>query len=432
MDIDKELKKMKYEDIKAPEEFEAIAKKAIDNANKEKNYNKSHKRYIQVAIIALLFLITLSSKEVIAYIYDKIVGYNQFFSYNSYIEELNEEGKIQIINKEIVFENGEKINVEGLIYDGKYLSLFYKVPSSNKIEKDFIDNITIDEAVRDVSYSEENDENGNKLYVYEFNTIEYKENINFKIEVNGEVKNLEVEIDKSKVIESKNIKPKDNEIIIDDVKITINNIRVAANSITLDYNVTSENKILANKIKNSEGNLYKERIDINFIIKGRRLNPVGYAKIPEENKVIENGLSISELIYIQDLRTDKMNYIDIIINSLNYTSTIKLDKLKEKTWFNKDLYIYEIDKDKNEITYFVRKSKPKNTMPKYQLGATSVIYLPDSEINIKAKEALGKDYKNFDLMKDRIDSMKEGEIVLVENKVTDIKDKERTFKIKLK
>ena len=51
----------------------------------------------------------------------------------------------------------------------------------------------------------------------------------------GEAKEITIDIDSSKIVDIKNIKPDNNEIEIDGVRFVVNNLRISPLAINLDY-----------------------------------------------------------------------------------------------------------------------------------------------------------------------------------------------------
>ena len=105
IDLDKELKSLKEDNLKAPEEFESLMREALNGAKREnkKKLNLNNK-YIKVAILFISLILIFNFSTVSAMI-KKLIGYNEYFNYYSYVEKLNESGELQDVNKKVNFSN---------------------------------------------------------------------------------------------------------------------------------------------------------------------------------------------------------------------------------------------------------------------------------------------------------------------------------------
>lgn len=442
LDIDKELKKLNIKEIKAPEYFEDLARitlKNIDELEDKRSRVKNKlkkKRYLQVALLFLSFTIIFGFKDVIAAVYNNLIGYDNYFSYSSYLEELNEENKIQMINEKITFSNGQEIVIDGLFYDGKYLTLFSKEIKKENVEltsKNNLIGIYVENKIPNLVSLDE-DKSGNISYIYTYNTMDYLENINLNIKLKGleEEKYLEIKIDKAKVVEGRVIEV-NQEITSNDVKVTMKEIRVGANNITPTYSITSENKDLVNKIKNNNNKIFEEGISVSFWIDVKGVESMS-SLAPDKIKELENGIEITQELAANDLRLDKMRKLKINLIGIHFSEKVKLNDFQEKEFYNEDLYIYEIDKDRNVIKYFSRLKgdKKKDKLRKYEIGPPNGYVLGIAGEDIDKKDILGENYKEFEYVMPMIRDLNEDKIILSENKLAGVELEDRTFKIDLK
>lgn len=442
LDIDKELKKLNIKEIKAPENFEDLARITLKNIDdlEEKRLRKENKfkkkRYLQVALLFLCFTIIFGFKDVIAEVYNKLIGYDTYFSYSSYMEQLNEENKIQKVNEKITFSNGAEILIDGLFYDGKYLTLFTKEPkregSELESERNFIKVYVEDEDAQQLSYEEE--DNGNISCIYTYNTIDYLDNVKLKIRLENlnEEKYLDIKTDKTKVVEGRVIEV-NQEISSSDVKVTMKEIRISTNTITPTYTITSDNKELVEKIKKSNNEFSKEGISIGFSIDIKDVEVTSSMR-PEKIIELENGVEITQQLVATDLRLDKIKNLKIKLGGIYFSERISLNDFQEKEFYNEDLYIYEINKEKNVIKYFSRLKgdKKKDKLRKYEIGPNNGYVIGTSRDVIEKKDILEKEYKDFDYLMPMMFDLSKEEIILIENKLAGVKLEDRTFKIDLK
>ena len=99
MDLDKELNNLKEKDLKAPPQFENLMKEALNDAKREnkKKLNLNNK-YLKIALIFIAFIFIFNLSTVSAMI-KNLIGYDDYFSYNSYVKKLNNKGELQEVNE---------------------------------------------------------------------------------------------------------------------------------------------------------------------------------------------------------------------------------------------------------------------------------------------------------------------------------------------
>ena len=369
MDLDKELKNLKEEEIKVPDNFEELMRGALDKNNlgnerieKKKKLNFNNK-YIKVAIILIAFIFAFNFNSVSAMI-KKLIGYESYFSYYSYVEKLNESGELQEVNEKVKFSNGKEVTIEAVVYDNKYVSVFMK-GNINYIER-FLPNDYPPELDEDISsksnievldgdvasgtgiYSEK-DSNGNTLCVQIFKIGEDKDEFNLKITEEGEGKVVTIGIDNSKVVEVKNIKPEENTIEIDGVKFIVNNLRVSPLTINLDYSVVSNNEEKVKAIQSNNGNYFNEGIYFSPNIEGKNIERMGIVAY-DEKELLDNGIRIVENFALNDLALDKFTNTKIVIDLANFSEDLGVDinNTINDTWINDNIFIEKLNYDKDK------------------------------------------------------------------------------------
>ncbi|VYT88055.1 hypothetical protein [Clostridium tertium] len=458
MDLDKELKNLKEEEIKAPDNFEELMRGALNKSNignerierkKKLNFNN---KYLKVALIFLSFFFILNISTVSAMI-KKLMGYNDYFSYYSYVKKLNQRGELQEVNQKITFSNGKEIIVEAIVYDNKYITVFLRGsityaddflptdeppkeydPSKPKSDIRVLDGVG---AAGSGAYSEK-DKNGDTLSAWIFKIGENKDKFTLEIIENGESKEVTINIDDSKTVEVKNIKPKNNEIEIDGVKFIVNNLRVSPLAINLDYSVVSDNEDKIKAIQSNNGNFFNEGIYFSPNIEGRNIDRLGLVAY-DEKEVLENGIRIVENFAFKDLAIDKFNKANIVIERARFSEDLDIDinSTIKDTWINDYIFIEELNYNKEkeivDIAYWSKYEKkwfdkylPYEILP-YDGYFSHEVSTHQSNI----KDYLGDDYKKFTFLRTQVNMDENKKIFISNNKALDISKKDRTIKVKI-
>ncbi len=119
--------------LKMPENMEDRLRDALDNIP-----NKKRKFHIKWKVVALIIAILLIGYNVdtLAYYAKQLIGYDNVM--DGTLQELNELGKGQIINKSYTFKDGIKVTLDGIMLDDNNLIVFYTIndPSGNVQEID--------------------------------------------------------------------------------------------------------------------------------------------------------------------------------------------------------------------------------------------------------------------------------------------------------
>ncbi|MDU5110107.1 MAG: hypothetical protein E6248_06640 [Clostridium sp.] len=469
MDLDKELKNLKEEGIKAPDNFEELMRGALNKNNIENERIEIKKRlnfnnkYLRIALILMAFIFVFNFNSVSAMI-KKLIGYESYFSYYSYVEKLNESGELQEVNEKLKFKNGKEVTIEAVVYDNKYVSVFMKgninyiekfVPTDDIPEDELSENRTSEE-FEDISsksnievldgeiasgssvYSEKNG-NGDTLCVQIFKVGENKDEFNLRFTEDGESKEVTIDIDNSKIVEVKNIKPEENKIEIDGVKFIVNNLRVSPLAINLDYSVVSDDEDKVKAIQVNNGNFFNEGIHLIPSIEGENIERMGIFGAYDEKEVLDNGIRLVENFVLKDLAIDKFNKAKIVIVRANFSEDLNLDtdsSIKD-TWINDNLFLEELSYDEETETYDIAYwSKYKTIwfekyLPYEIIPYDGLISFEPSVHQSNIDDYLGKDFRKYIFMRRQLYIGEGKKFFIINNKALDISKKDRTIKVKI-
>lgn len=458
MDLDKELKNLKEEEIKVPDNFEELMRGALDKNNlgnerieKKKKLNFNNK-YIKVAIILMAFIFAFNFNSVSAMI-KKLIGYESYFSYYSYVEKLNESGELQEVNEKVKFSNGKEVTIEAVVYDNKYVSVFMK-GNINYIER-FLPNDYPPELDEDISsksnievldgdvasgtgiYSEK-DDNGDILCVEMYKIGANRDNFTLRIIEEGESKDVTINIDNSKTVEVKNIISDNNKIEIDGVNFIVNNVRVSPLAINLDYSVVSEDEEKVEAIQINNGNFFNEGIYFSPNIEGKNIERMGIVAY-DEKELLDNGIRIVENFALKDLDLDKFTNAKIVIDLANFSEDLGIDinDTINDTWINDNIFIEKLNygKDKKvvDIAYWSKYEKIwfKKYLPYEILPYNGYFSYEDSVHKSNIKDYLGNDYRQYIFLRRQVDMTENKKIFISNNKALNISKKDRTIKVKI-
>ncbi|MBS5883950.1 hypothetical protein [Clostridium sp.] len=459
MDLDKELNNLKEKDLKAPPQFENLMKEALNDAKREnkKKLNLNNK-YLKIALIFIAFIFIFNLSTVSAMI-KKLIGYDNYFSYNSYVKKLNNKGELQEVNKSVEFINGKKVIIEAIVYDNRYISVFMRgsiayadrfLPTdeppkeydSTKPKSD-IRILDGDFASGSSAFSEK-DKNGDTLSVWTFKIGENKNEFTLEITEEGEAKEITIDIESSKIVDIKNIKPDNNEIEIDGVRFVVNNLRISPLAINLDYSVVSDDEEKIKAIQKNDGNFFNEGINFSPNIEGRNIERMGVVAY-DEKEILSNGIRIVENFVLKDLDIDKFNKAKIVVERANFSEDLNIDiksNIKD-TWINDNLFIEELKYDEGkevvDIAYWSKYKKIwfEKYLPYEILPYNGIISLEPSSNKSNIKDYLGEDYKKFIFMRRQL-YIGDGEklfsnnrFFVANNKALNIKKKDRSIKVKI-
>lgn len=134
--LNKEKERM--DNLIVPNEMEDRLRSSLNNIP-----NKKRKRNfkIKVASIILAFLVLSYNADTLAFYGKKLIGYENVM--NGTLQELNNLGKGQLINKSHTFSNGVKISVDGIMLDDNNMVIFYTIYSPNGNVMDISNDIHI-------------------------------------------------------------------------------------------------------------------------------------------------------------------------------------------------------------------------------------------------------------------------------------------------
>ncbi len=117
--------KEQIDHLEVPEEMEIRLQKALDQKRRKK------KPFALVASILVVFLLLSYNFNAIAYYSQKLMGYDEVI--NGTLQDLNEKGKGQEINKSYTFNNGIKVTLDGIMVDANNLIAFYTIEAPKGI-----------------------------------------------------------------------------------------------------------------------------------------------------------------------------------------------------------------------------------------------------------------------------------------------------------
>lgn len=114
--------KARMDQLEVPEEFELRLRDAL-NRKPASSFKGNVRIYIAAMIVTLVML--TSNYDVIAYYGKQLLGYEQIM--NGTLQELNELGKGQMIEKSHTFGNGVTLTLDYIMLDENQLLLFYTI-----------------------------------------------------------------------------------------------------------------------------------------------------------------------------------------------------------------------------------------------------------------------------------------------------------------
>ncbi|NLB20248.1 MAG: DUF4179 domain-containing protein [Clostridium sp.] len=118
--------KRRRDNLEVPKELEFRLRQGLEKIpNKKKSFN--YTRFIGVA--ALLVFILGYNADALAYYGKKLVGYDNLM--NGTLQELNELGNGQVVDKSYVFENGARITLDAIMLDTNNIVVFQTIFDPN-------------------------------------------------------------------------------------------------------------------------------------------------------------------------------------------------------------------------------------------------------------------------------------------------------------
>ena len=134
--LNKEKERM--DNLIVPNEMEDRLRSALNNIPNKK---RKHNFKIKVASIILAFLVLSYNADTLAFYGKKLMGYENVM--NGTLQELNNLGKGQLIDRSHTFSNGVKISVDGIMLDDNNMVIFYTIYSPNGNVMDISNDIHI-------------------------------------------------------------------------------------------------------------------------------------------------------------------------------------------------------------------------------------------------------------------------------------------------
>ena len=432
-DLDDKLKSLNMNNIQAPNNLEELLRDSLNKINeKPKTKNLYKSKLLKVAALFLTILVIFNFESVSAFFKD-LLGYDNYFSYNSYIKELNEDNMIQTLNEKLVFDNGNEINIEGVLYDGLFINIFAKEPKKTS----YTTQINISNASGNERYE---DEEGEYIYtVTKFLVSENINSINLNL-VNGDFsKNITINLDPSKKLDSNMIYPTSKKITIDKIDFVVDSVRISPLAFVIEYSVTSQNPDKAKQIINYNNDRFGEGISLVAFVEGKNIDMAGVLAY-DSTKELPNGVTFKQNIHCKDIRVDKIKSFNIILGSAAFYSKLEYsspDKLNNK-WINDELYIESfspIDNDPNliEISYWSKTFKSQGEINLiYQIQPIKRLYTTSKKPSL---ELLGENYKEFTNTKVLVNKLDFNDnirdIMIMHNKAYTLSEKDRTITIKV-
>src|SRR5699024_3050744 len=117
------------------ENMEVRLRATLDSIpNKKRSFNIKGK----IAVLIIIALLIGYNANTLAYYAKELIGYDNVM--NGTLQELNELGRGQIIDKSYTFKNGIKVTLDGIMLDDNNLILFHTIkdPSGN-VEDAYLD-----------------------------------------------------------------------------------------------------------------------------------------------------------------------------------------------------------------------------------------------------------------------------------------------------
>ena len=137
-EIEKRLaeEKERIEKLLAPPELENRLRLALEQTKRPK---QTSRLWTSIAVAALLFVIIGYNFNAVAYYGKKVFGFDEVMS--GTLQQLNENGFGQIIEKTYSLEGGVKFTIDAVINDENRFILFYTISDPNGIKKDPYNNL---------------------------------------------------------------------------------------------------------------------------------------------------------------------------------------------------------------------------------------------------------------------------------------------------
>ena len=280
-DIEKLLNENSQEinNLKTPDEMES----RLYNALKEnRKAPKLHSWKLKVAVFLLSFVLVGYNANTLAYYAKNIVGYDNVM--NLTLQNLNEQGRGQVIDKSYTFENGVKVTLDGIMLDDNQLLVFYTLTDTDKqmeiLELDTFDSMDglIGSHRIKGGHGEYNDEWTQIVWNVEFERpyfFERKIDWNFSITEDNVRENGQISfvIDRNKAMGSSLKKSINEKVKVEDREINIKSILASPTRTTVKGSLQNTFE-LAKDYFNGE-TWKRETIEIQVLADGEELQKQG-------------------------------------------------------------------------------------------------------------------------------------------------------------
>lgn len=127
-----EREKEQLQKVHAPKELESRLRNRLDHLPNQKQ-RRSGKVWRRLAALIIISILIGYNYQSLAYYGKKIIGYDHVIS--NTLQQLNDSGMGQTINKSITFEDGTTFTIDGIIVDKNQLIMFYTLESPSSIVK---------------------------------------------------------------------------------------------------------------------------------------------------------------------------------------------------------------------------------------------------------------------------------------------------------
>ena len=134
-----EVERNHVQQVNAPPELEQRLQFALEKTNKKRLKHRFAWKWIAIASVFLLSLLVVNHHEGLTYYGKKILGFDHIVSQT--LQELNDKGMGQVVDKSITFSNGVTFTVDGVMTDDNQIVMYYTAETAEghitDLDKDF-------------------------------------------------------------------------------------------------------------------------------------------------------------------------------------------------------------------------------------------------------------------------------------------------------
>lgn len=360
-DIDKLLndEKQRMEDLEIPMELEARLFKALEGKDFEGRKQRMWHLRAMAAAVAVLLLLVSFNFSTLAYYSKRLIGFDNVM--RGTLQELNQMGQGQVINKSYTFKNGIIVTLDGIMMDESQLLVFYTVTETSGE----LDHINLDANIQFKglfkSYNmrhgqgEINDENTEVKWMMSFNPIAFYErslSFNFSMKNDGEIErgSIAFKLDRAKAMKT-TLKSRINKTIkVDGVKVHFDSILASPTQTVIEGSIQSLLQLAMDQLKGER--IRPSNLSFRLIANGEELTSISGGMstdmkgitFHQEFDALPKDLKSLQL-HLDGLRVDRDvdEKIDIPMDVANKTQEV----------LNKEITINNIltDDNKTSITF---------------------------------------------------------------------------------